>query len=390
MRLNGITRLKSGPVGPTILCFSHLRWNFVYQRPQHLLSRAAEHAEVFFIEEPVFTDVQTPEMLIKLQPCGVHVLTPQLPRNTDGQDAVAIQRFLLNRWIDEWGVLDFIAWYYTPMALLFTRHLRPEITVYDCMDQLSAFQGAPPEIVELEQHLFKRADVVFAGGKSLYAAKVVLHRNIGLFPSSVDYPHFAAGRRMQPDPADQRSIPRPRIGFFGVLDERLDRDLLREVAACEPSWHFILIGPVVKIREDELPHAPNIHYLGQKQYGELPGYIANWDVAMLPFAQNASTRFISPTKTLEYLAAGKPVVSTPVRDVTDPYGRLGLVHIAANAKKFCAAIESSLATPDPDWLPAVDEFLSNTSWDRTFREMWTRVLRCRTGNRSSRGETIHV
>jgi UDP-galactopyranose mutase len=353
-----------------------LRWNFVYQRPQHLLSRAAANAEVFFIEEPVLTEIQKPEMRIALQPCGVHVLTPLLPLGTDARNAVATQQSLLNRWMDDWRIKDHIAWYYTPMALLFTDHLRPQVTVYDCMDQLAAFQGAPPELAALEQRLFERADVAFAGGKSLFMDKQAPHRNIHLFPSSVDYAHFAASRTAQPDPADQSSIPHPRIGFFGVLDERLDRDLLREVAACEPSWQFVLIGPVVKIRDEQLPRAANIHYLGQKKYEELPSYIAHWDAAILPFALNASTQFISPTKTLEYLAAGKAVVSTPVRDVTDPYGRLGLVHIAANAEEFCEGIKSSLANPDPGWLASVDDFLRRTSWDRTFREMWEQVLRC--------------
>ncbi len=382
----GLAGSEHGPTLPVILCFSHLRWNFVYQRPQHLLSRAAAHAEVFFLEEPVVEDVQKPEMRVELQPCGVHVLTPVLPLDNGGQHVVATQRTLLNQWLDDWCIEDFIAWYYTPMALLFSSHLRPEATVYDCMDQLSAFQGAPPELVELEQRMFERADVVFAGGRSLYEAKRGQHGNMHLFPSSIDHAHFAASRTAQPDPPDQRSIPHPRIGFFGVLDERLDRDLLRDVAACEPTWQFILVGPVVKIRDEELPRGPNIHYLGQKQYRELPGYIAHWDAAMLPFAQNASTQFISPTKTPEYLAAGKPVVSTPVRDVAEPYGRLGLARIAADADEFCAAIKQSLEPPDPGWLPAVDNFLGNTSWDRTFQGMWSEVLRCRTGSRlHSRG-----
>ncbi len=377
MESNRETRAVRRSGQPTVLCFSHLRWNFVYQRPQHLLSRAAEYAEVFFMEEPVLTGVCEPEMRITLQPSGVHVLTPLLPSDADEQDVVSMQRFLLDRWMDEWGVVDFIAWYYTPMALLFTSHLHPQISVYDCMDQLAAFQGAPLELADLERDLFGLADIVFAGGRSLYAEKAALHRNVHLFPSSVDYAHFASSRKAQADPADQRTIPHPRIGFFGVLDERLDRDLLREVAACEPSWHFVLLGPVVKIHEEQLPHAANIHYLGQKQYAELPSYIAHWDVAVLPFAQNASTRFISPTKTLEYLAAGKPVVSTPVRDVVDPYGRLSLVRIAGNAEDFCGAIRSSLASPSPGWRAMVDDFLRRTSWDQTFRDMWDQVLRCR-------------
>ena len=367
---------------PTILCFSHLRWNFVYQRPQHLLSRAAAHAKVFFMEEPIMGGVQAPQLRFETQSSGVQVITPLLPQGIDASEAVALQRAMLDEWLDQ-EIPDFlIAWYYTPMALLFSGHLRPDITIYDCMDQLSAFQGAPVGLTDQEQQLLRRADVVFTGGRSLYEAKRGQHKNLHLFPSSVDYDHFSASRAPQPEPIDQQSIPHPRIGFFGVLDERLDRKLLREVAECQPSWHFVLVGPVVKIREDELPQASNIHYLGAKQYSELPAYIAHWEVAMLPFAQNESTRYISPTKTPEYLAAGKPVVSTPVRDVEDPYGKLGLARIAANTNEFCEAIAKSLAPPTSDWLPSVDDFLRRMSWDKTFRDMWNLVTRCKVSNTS--------
>jgi UDP-galactopyranose mutase len=271
---------------------------------------------------------------------------------------------------------NFVAWYYTPMALRFSDHLTPEATVYDCMDELSAFDGAPPELIQEEQRLFERADVVFAGGASLYASKRKQHANVHLYPSSIDRHHFATGRLEQDDPEDQVSIPRPRIGFFGVLDERLDRALLRKAAEEHPEWHFVLLGPVVKISEDDLPRGYNLHYLGQKSYADLPKYLANWDVAMLPFAQNAATAFISPTKTPEYLAAGKPVVSTPIRDVVRPYGEMGLVKIAADAQEFGKAIESCLRARDERWLDKVDRFLSSTSWDKTFEGMWKEIQRC--------------
>ena len=171
------------------------------------------------------------------------------------------------------------------------------------------------------------------------------------------------------EPADQAKIPHPRIGFYGVLDERLDRDLLRDLAAAEPDLHFVLIGPVVKIREEDLPRAANLHYLGKKEYAELPLYLAGWDVAMLPFARNASTRFISPTKTPEYLAGGKRVVSTPIQDVVNPYGETGLVKIAASAEAFAAAIRESLEPAEERWTRQVNEFLGRISWDRTFDGM---------------------
>jgi glycosyltransferase involved in cell wall biosynthesis len=326
-------------------------------------------------EEPVFEDTKTATLARSETPEGVRVLTPMLPHGTNDQEAVAIQRELLDAYFSEQSIDNFIAWYYTPMALRFSDHLAPEVTVYDCMDELSAFQGAPPELIAQEQRLYERANVVFAGGASLYASKKTQHSNVHLFPSSIDRRHFAAAREKQQDPADQSSIGRPRIGFFGVLDERLDRDLLRQVAEQHPEWHFVMIGPVVKIADSDLPRAANIHYLGQKSYAELPQYLANWDVAMLPFARNAATRYISPTKTPEYLAAGKPVVSTPIRDVVKPYGEMGLVRIGENAQEFGDAIQQSLSDRREGWLERVDDFLANTSWDKTFEGMWKETLR---------------
>lgn len=361
---------------PPILCFCHLRWNFVYQRPQHLLTRCQKLAQVHLWEEPIFSDCDAARIDSEITPSGVRVVTPVLPHGTSAEHAISLQRQLLDSYIADQKLDRFVAWYYTPMALQFSDHLTPDATVYDCMDELSAFHGAPPELIEQEQRLFERADVVFSGGASLYASKRKQHENVHLFPSSIDRHHFAAGRLKKEDPADQRAIPHPRIGFFGVLDERLDRDLLWRVAAQDPKHHFVLIGPVVKIREEDLPRAENLHYLGQKSYADLPAYLANWDVAMLPFARNAATEFISPTKTPEYLAAGKPVVSTPIRDVVKPYGEMGLVRIAADAEEFGRAIEACLQPPDDRWLEKVDRFLANTSWDKTFEEMWMEIERC--------------
>ena len=182
--------------------------------------------------------------------------------------------------------------------------------------------------------MLARADLVFTGGQSLYEAKRGQHPRVFAFPSSVDAAHFARARRATDDPADQAAIPHPRLGFFGVIDERMDLDLLAAIADARPDWHLVIIGPVVKVDPASYRERANIHYLGKKDYQELPGYLAGWDVALLPFAINESTRFISPTKTPEYLAAGKPVVSTPIRDVVRPYGMRGLVHIAATADDF--------------------------------------------------------
>jgi glycosyltransferase involved in cell wall biosynthesis len=366
-----------------ILCFCHLRWDFVYQRPQHLLTRFAARGSVHFWEEPRFEDVASPELLGAAKSVGVRVLTPVLPHGLDGNEIESALRKLLDEYLSRENVKDFVAWYYTPMALAFSDHLLPDVTVYDCMDELSAFQGAPPHLLEQEQLLFDRADIVFAGGASLYHAKKSQHKNLHLFPSSIDHEHFQIARSPQSDPADQEQIPHPRIGFYGVLDERLDCDLLRVVAAEYHEWHFVLIGPVVKIREEDLPRADNLHYLGHKSYADLPLYLGNWDVAMLPFARNASTRFISPTKTPEYLAGGKPVVSTAIHDVVEPYGEMGLVRIGSAPEEFADAILQSLLPQDGAWLTKVDEFLARNSWDKTFDAMWNEIQRVATRDSKS-------
>ena len=339
------------------------------------MSRFQKQVQVFFFEEPLFIETGFPDLSVRQESSGLQVLTPVLPSGTGAPQAVEAQRRLLSKFLAEQKIDAFIAWYYTPMALEFTSDLTAELTVYDCMDELSAFEGAPPRLVALELALFRRADVVFVGGQSLFQVKRQQHKNVHCFPSSIDRAHFAAARQATIDPPDQRLIPHPRVGFFGVLDERLDQGLLAALAEQHPEWSFVLLGPVVKINADQLPRFPNIHYLGQKAYADLPHYLSGWDVAMLPFAMNASTRFISPTKTPEYLAAGKPVVSTPIRDVIEPYGRLGLVDISASPDEFATAIKSCLGDPDKGWWERVDLLLSQTSWDQTFAAMWSQITR---------------
>lgn len=359
-----------------VLAFSHLRWNFVYQRPQHLLTRFQRTRDVHFWEEVVIEPRDMPELHISITAGGVQVVTPMLPPGMTDRAVQLTLRSLLDEYRAKHRITEFIAWYYTPMALQFSNHLAPQLTVYDCMDELSAFQGAPPELISMERELFSRADVVFCGGASLYAAKRRQHGNVHLYPSSIDREHFGPARVPQPDPLDQAAVPHPRIGFYGVLDERLDRELLDHVAALRPSYQFVLIGPLAKIHESDLPIRSNLHYLKQKDYQELPRYLSNWDVAMLPFARNASTQFISPTKTPEYLAGGKPVVSTPIRDVVKPYGELNLVKIAATPTEFAEAIDLLLACSDPEWLNRVDKQLSAMSWDRTFEGISKEIERC--------------
>jgi UDP-galactopyranose mutase len=357
-----------------LVCFSHLRWNFVYQRPQHLLSRCARERRVFFIEEPERSDAP-PHMEIQKHESGVMVVKPYLPHGLNEEETEAAMRKLVDEFFAG-QVNEYILWYYTPMALNFSRHLKPALTVYDCMDELSLFKGAPAKLKELEQELIDRADLIFTGGQTLYEGKRQGHDNVYLFPSSIDAPHFEQARGKQADPADQAGIPHPRLGFFGVIDERMDLELLGEVAQARPDWQLVILGPVVKIDPESLPHLPNIHYLGMKTYDQLPQYLAGWDVTLLPFALNDSTRFISPTKIPEYLAGGKPVVSTPIRDVIDPYGKQRLVSIAATADEFIHAVEQILQMKEEEtagWLTRVDEQLSQNSWDYTWKRMMTLI-----------------
>ena len=284
----------------------------------------------------------------------------------------------------EQDVTAYDTWFYTPMALDFTGHLTPEVTVFDAMDELSAFAGAPANLLENERELFRRADVVFTGGRSLYEHKRTQHDNVHAFPSSIEQQHFRQALTPQTEPTDQAPIAHPRVGFYGVLDERFDRILLSEVARLRPEIHFVVVGPLAKLDVDDLPQAANIHYLGAKTYAELPSYLAGWDAAMLPFAMNESTRFISPTKTPEYLAAGKRVVSTPIRDVVHDYGNAGLVAIASTPQEFAAALDFALsAEADPVWQQRVQAKLSESSWDSTWAAMQAEIERVRPAHRAS-------
>lgn len=356
---------------PDLVCFSHLRWDFVYQRPQHLLSRAALDRRVFFIEEPIFINGSVRHEIHE-RDNGVRVVVPYLPEGLRSDVAIAaMMKEITQRLFQQEAIADYVFWYYTPMALTFTDHLKPRASVYDCMDELSAFKGAPTRLQDYERQLFENVDLVFTGGQSLYEAKRQQHPAVHAFPSSIDVNHFQQGRNAQADPSDQKDVPYPRLGFFGVIDERFDIALLDGAASLRPDWHFVMIGPVVKVDAAMLPQRPNIHYLGSKKYDELPRYLAGWDVALLLFARNEATRFISPTKTPEYLAAGKPVISTSIRDVVRPYEEMGLVRIADAPAELVAAAEELMsgATVDHAWLEKVDNFLAGMSWDRTWSEM---------------------
>lgn len=354
-----------------LLVFSHLRWDFVFQRPQHLLSRHAKYRRVFYFEEPVFGMTNMPRLHLRESSEGVQVAVPYLPSDIKPQDVEPALRDLVDELVFEENLSTYTVWYYTPMALPFTRHLEPENVIFDKMDELSLFKGAPQTLIDMESELLLKADLVFTGGHSIFEASKNKHHNIHPFPSSIDYDHFSQGRLELVEPDDQVNISHPRLGFYGVIDERFNIDLLEEMAILRPDFQFIIVGPVVKIDPESLPVASNIHYLGKKDYHALPLYLAGWDCAIMPFALNDSTKFISPTKTPEFLAAGKPVVSTSIKDVVSPYGDNKLIHIADTAEEFvrCCGVAMQERVFKENWLENVDAFLSGNSWEKTFLRM---------------------
>ena len=355
-----------------LICFSHLRWDFVTQRPQHLMQRFASDRQVFFFEETIPTDHHLAYLEIHpFEGTTVKALRPRIPHWWTEEERERALRALLDELLALYGGPRPILWFYTPLMYGFACHIDAAAVVYDCMDELANFKFAPPSLKASESALLARADVVFTGGYSLYEAKKYRHDNVHPFPSSVDTKHFHTARPVREEPFDQRAIPIPRIGYCGVIDERLDLKLIALLAAARPDLSFVLLGPVAKIAPEDLPRAANLHYLGQKEYNELPAYLSGWDVALMPFALNDATKFISPTKTPEYLAAGRPVVSTPIRDVVRDYGGVAGVFLADDPASFAAACDSALLLKESnsDWLAAVDQILARSSWDDTFSAM---------------------
>ena len=357
-----------------IICFCHIRWDFVYQRPQHLMARFAHHNRVFFIEEPFFESAGNSFIEVRKDQDNLWIVTPHLLNSYTADEIVFQQKILLSSLYKDYEIKNYIHWFYTPMALIVSNHLQPEMVIYDCMDELSNFKFAPVELKQMEKELFTIADIVFTGGHNLYAAKKKAHHNIYPFPSSIDKTHFLQARSLTKEPDDQANLSHPLFGFYGVIDERFDIELLGQVAVQKPEWNFVIIGPVIKIDPATLPQLANIHYLGARKYEQLPAYLSGWDVAMIPFLLNDSTKYISPTKTPEYLAAGVPVISSSIVDVINPYAVNKLVHIADNADEFIRAGENELKTLNKkNWLARVDLFLRNNSWEQTWSEMMEHI-----------------
>ncbi len=354
----------------SLIVFSHLRWNFVYQRPQHLMARLAKQYRVFFFEEPVYDEAG--DRLVITEPAqNIFVCTPHTPHQEKGfhDEQIPALQSLIDQLIADRQISNPIAWLYTPMALPLVKGLQARAIVYDCMDELAAFKNAPRQLLQREHALLKTADFVFTGGPSLYRAKRSRHHAVHCFPSSVDKEHFHSARKPDNESDAQRGIPHPRLGFFGVVDERVDVGLIDQMSLSHPEWQLIIVGPIVKIDPGSLPRRSNIHYFDQQPYAELPRFLAGWDVCLLPFALNEATRFISPTKTLEYMAAGKPIVSTPIEDVATPHGHVVSVGEGAAFIELCERALCETAEERIRREALMQTTLENTSWDKTATDM---------------------
>ncbi|QJR81681.1 NAD(P)-binding protein [Alteromonas pelagimontana] len=381
---NTSAQITSGVYMPTIIVFCHLRWDFVYQRPQHLLCQLAQNFEIIVVEEPLYHEGKS--FLKTYAPApNITVCQPHTAVHATGfHDDQLAELEPLIAGLSREGDKP-IVWFYTPMALPLLKQLHAQMVVYDCMDELSAFHNAPRQLLQREKALLNIADIVFTGGPSLFQAKRNLHQNVHCFPSSVDAVHFEqALDRCNGHPL-QANIEGPKLGFYGVIDERLDLNLIAALADANASWQIILVGPVVKINPDTLPQRANIHYFGQQPYQALPQFLTDWDLCLLPFALNESTRFISPTKVLEYMAAQLPVVSTAITDVVLPYG--DIVAIGHDTAQFIGACEDALALTEQQKKVMAEKMravVATTSWERTGEKMFELIQKVAQVDKTSR------
>ncbi len=348
------------PQNYDMVVFCHLRWQFVYQRPQHLISRMAKTLKVLLIEEPIAFEAEqenTANLIIVED--NLHILQPRLK-------SIEAITHVLPQYIKNKNVTT--GWFYSASFSPLLDAFQFETIVYDCMDELTLFKGAPEHLIHQEKYLLANTDIVFTGGKSLYESKKQDHDNVYCFPSSVDEPHFAQAMNGIEIPADVANLNSPIVGYFGVIDERIDLNLLHQTALKLPKVSFVMIGPLAKIDETDLPKEENIHYLGMRSYNELPNYLKAFDIAMMPFAINDATKYISPTKTLEYMAAGKPIISTKITDVVRDYSNC--VSLIETADDFCNAITLLFDKRASALIPLkYTEILKNTSWDSTAAKM---------------------
>lgn len=357
---SNVIKKQTGASKYDLVVFSHLRWGFVIQRPQHIISRLAVNMKILFVEEPIDYALEDENsVLLTFVHPNITVLQPRV------KDIAGIGGILRKLT----GKSTSMGWFYSAAFISVLEKLEFTTIVYDCMDELSLFNGAYPLIIEQEKTLLSKADIVFTDGKSLYEAKEKIHHNVHCFPSSVEQSHFRKALNGIADPTDMENLGSPIIGYYGVIDERIDFELIDQAAALSPNATFVMIGPLVKVTVEDLPIRKNILYMGMRQYKTLPNYLKAFDIAMLPFVMKDSTKFINPTETLEYMAAGKPIISTPIYNVIRDYSNH--VNIVKNAKKFCEVVDSimKLVRSNSFNPHKYNDILQTTSWNDTVKRM---------------------
>jgi glycosyltransferase involved in cell wall biosynthesis len=362
----------------SIIAHSHLRWDFVWQRPQQIFSRLAEHHPVLFVEEPVF-EAQAPQLrIVEAQPNVLRAI-PVLPAPAEADAVCTTLLPLLREAIATHPLLagrfeHVVQWFYSPMcAPAMMDELDEVAVVYDCMDELANFRFAPKDIGEREANLLERADVVFTGGYQLYEAKSRRHSNVHFFGCGVDLEHFEQARLPHTVvPKAVASLPGPVLGYFGVIDERLDYELIDTLARAFSRGSVVMAGPLAKVEQSALPQHRNLHWLGQQPYAALPALVKGFDVCLMPFALNEATRYINPTKTLEYMAAGKPVVSTAVPDVVRNFG--DVVRVASGMDSFVEEVLEASSFPDPARMAAGLERARGATWGAIVGSMRNHLL----------------
>jgi len=361
-----------------LIVFCHLRWDFVWQRPQQFHSRFAKRRRVLFVEGP-FVEPGDFEPYYSLRAVpehpGVTLMNMHFSEeawNKGGVYVDATRRALLDKALatDLKGRFDSpVAWFYDPMAV--ESHLGQHgaiATVYDCMDELSQFRFAPPELVQRERRLLLNADVVFAGGRKMAQSKRRFNTNVHFYGCGVDVAHFGKARQATTAvPEDIKHIEGKVLGYFGVVDERLDYDLIGQLADANLDWNVVIIGPTAKVNPADFPQRPNLHWLGGRDYSQLPSYTKRFDVALMPFALNEATEYINPTKALEYMATATPIISTPVPDVVSNFSTV--CKISKTSEEFVKFACEQAAQIDQVAVERGVKMASENTWDAIVAKM---------------------
>ena len=360
-----------------IVVFSHLRWGFVWQRPQQFLSRFARKHPILFVEEPMFDAAEGMEPRVQMHAVmpNVTVACVHVPQSMSrSRQMPSLLRRLtqeaIGRINENSGAFDQpLLWYYSPMDSAWSLgYIENRGVVYDCMDELSQFTGAPKRLTAHETRLMEHADIVFTGGYKLGDKKRKQHSNVHVFGCGVEFDHF--NKAQDPTtviPPEIASMSRPILGWIGVVDERVDYDLLGKMARLRPDWSFVMVGPVVKVDQNLLPRAPNLFWMGGRDHKQAPNYCAAFDICMMCFALNPSTEFINPTKALEYMATGRPIISTRVRDVVQQWS--DVVYLANDAEEFVSQAEKALGDARGQRVQRGLELAQQNSWDARVNKM---------------------